>query len=248
MDPGRTAPYTGAVTFRDRLVATIRAAAPILNTEGILVIGSEVPNLLEPDAAATLVVSQDLDIGVPVERHAAVKRQLGKLGDFEPSLEERSVWIPRSPELLELNFVGMDPAQDPSEVYVLEDVELPLLVFGALSLVSAGDEIELEGMRVPLPRPGGLLLEKLITDRTGEKGERDLLVALGLLATAGPGDLDELAAMYLRLRPELRHVVRSNLTILSLIGPRDGMPDPRPRRAEVAALLHRLGADERGPS
>ncbi|MGA2766328.1 MAG: hypothetical protein ABSG17_23535 [Spirochaetia bacterium] len=29
-------------------------------------------------------------------------------------------------------------------------------------------------------RPAGLILEKLITDRSGEKGDRDLLVALAL--------------------------------------------------------------------
>jgi hypothetical protein len=228
------------VTFRDRLVATIRAARPVLEAEGVLVVGSEVPNLLEPGAAATLVVSKDLDIGVPVERHAAVKRRLGELREFAPSDEEPSVWTPRSPELLELNFVGMDPAQDPAEAYLLEDDTLPLLVFGALSLVTPGAGIEVEGTRVPLPRPAGLFLEKLITDRTGEKGDRDLLVALGLLAIAAPADLEELVAGYRRLRPELRHAVRSNLTILSLLEPRNGMPDPRPRRADVAGLLDRL--------
>lgn len=230
------------MAFRDRLVATIRAARPVLEAEGVLVVGSEVPNLLEPGAAATLIVSQDLDIGVPVDRHAAVKQRLGQLREFEPSPDEPSVWTPRSPNLLELNFVGIDAAQDPAEAYVLEDARLPLMVFGALSLVSPGRLIEVEGTRVPLPRPAGLLLEKLITDRTGEKGERDLLVALGLLATARPGDLEELEQAYRRLRPELRHVVRSNLTILSLLAPRDGMPDPRRRRAEVAALLRRLEA------
>jgi hypothetical protein len=66
------------------------------------------------------------------------------------------------------------------------------------------------------------------------------LVALGVLATSAPEDLDELEALYRRLRPELRHTVRSNLTILSLLAPRAGMPDPHPRRAEVAALLRRL--------
>jgi hypothetical protein len=80
----------------------------------------------------------------------------------------------------------------------------------------------------------------LITDRTGEKGERDLLVALGLLVTSNPQDLDELESLYRGLRPELRHAARSSLTLLSLLGPREGMPDPRPRRAEVAALLRRV--------
>lgn len=232
------------VAFRDRLAATIRAARPALESPGVLVVGSEVPNLLEPGAAATLVVSQDLDIGVPVDRHAALKQRLGELHEFEPSADEPSVWTPRAPGLLELNFVGMDPAQDPAEAYVLEDDLLPLLVFGALSLVSPGAEIDIEGTRVRLPRPSGLLLEKLITDRTGEKGERDLLVALGLLSSSGPADLDELEQAYRRLRPELRHAARSNLTILSLLGPRAGMPDPRPRRADVAAVLRRLEAGD----
>ena len=154
--------------------------------------------------------------------------------------------MPRSAALLELNFLGMDRNQDPAEAYVLEDERLPLLVFGALSLVSPGPHVELEGIRVALPRRAGLLLEKLITDRTGEKGERDLPVALGLLATSGPGDSDELDSLHRSLRPELRHVARSNLTLLSLLPPRDGMPDPRPRRAEVAALLRRLEEGDRG--
>ena len=150
------------------------------------------------------------------------------------------MWTPRSAELLELNFVGIDPAQDPAEAYVLEDDRLPLLVFGALSLVSRGTEIEVGGTRVALPRPAGLLLEKLVTDRSGEKGERDLLVALGVLGVSTPEDVDELERLYRSLRPDLRHAARSNLTILSLLAPRAGMPDPAPCRAEVAALLRRL--------
>lgn len=238
-------PYTPGVAFRDRLLATIGAARPVLASPGILVVGSEVPNLLEPGAAATLVVSQDLDIGVPVDRHPELKARLSQLEDFAPSDDEPSVWLPRSPDLLELNFVGMDARQDPAEAYVLEDERLPLLVFGALSLVSPGPVIEIDGVRVPLPRPSGLILEKLVTDRTGEKGERDLLVALGLIAISGPADLDELVDSDRRLRPELRHAVRSNLTILSLIQPRQGMPDPRPRRADLAALLRRLDEPDR---
>ena len=231
------------VSFRDRLLATIRAARPVLEAPGVLVVGSEVPNLLEPGAAATLVVSQGLDVGVPVEQHAAVKRELPRLREFRPSPDEPSVWTPRDPGLLEVNFIGMDAAQDPAEAYVLEDDQLPLLVFGALSLVSPGAELDLAGTRLRLPRPAGLLLEKLVTDRTGEKGERDLLVALGLLVTAAPEDLDEVEAAFGRLRPELRHAVCSNLTVLSLLEARPGMPDPGSRRGDVAALLRRLCPD-----
>lgn len=76
-----------------------------------------------------------------------------------------------------------------------------------------GTAIEVEGTRLRLPRPAGLLLE-------------------------------ELERAYRALRPELRHAVRSNLTILSLLGPRAGMPDPAPRRADVVALLRRLEAGD----
>jgi len=41
----------------------------------MLVVGSKVPDFIESGAASTLVVPQDLDLGVPVARHAAVKRQ-----------------------------------------------------------------------------------------------------------------------------------------------------------------------------
>jgi len=65
---------------------------------------------------------------------------------------------------------------------------------------------------------------------------------MGLLMTAASADLDEFVGAYRRLRPELRHAVRANLTLLSLIDARAGMPDPRPQRAAVATLLQRVEA------
>lgn len=230
----------GCVTFRERLVATIRAAQPVLELPDVLVVGSQVPNLLEPDAAATLVVSVDLDVGVPVQRHGEVKARLAALTEFTLSPDEPSVLAPVLPHLLELNFVGIDLAQDPDKAYALDDDRLPLMVFGPLSLVRPGREVNVEGVRVRLPRVAGLLLEKLVTDRTGDKGERDLLVALGLLTMVNATDVDELDTAYRALPAELRHAVRSNLTLLSLLEPRAGMPDPRPWRADVATLLGRL--------
>lgn len=217
---------------------------PLLEEPGVLIVGSEVPNLLQPGAASTLVVSQDVDIGVPVDRHAAVKRRVGALSEFRPSAEEPSVLVSRTGDLLEVNFVGMNPASDPTDTYLLEDPQLPLMVFGPLSLVKAGLLLEVEGVRLPLPRPAGLILEKLVTDRTGEKGDRDLLVALGLLMTASADDVSELVTTYRALAPELRYAVRSNLTILSLLTPRPGMPDPGPERARVVDLLRRLESGE----
>lgn len=236
--------YTRTVAFRDRLFATLRAMRPLLAEPGVLIVGSEVPNLLQRGAASTLVVSQDVDIGVPVDCHAAVKRRLWALSEFQPSAEEPSVLVPRSGDLLEVNFVGMDPAGDPTETYLLEDFQLPLMVFGPLSLVKAGAPLEVEGIQLPLPRPAGLIVEKLVTDRTGEKGDRDLLVALGLLMTASPDDLLEIAMTYRSLVSELRYAARSNLTILSLLAPRPGMPDPRPERDRVVDLLRRLETGE----
>ena len=50
--------------------------------------------------------------------------------------------------MLELNFVGLDPAtRDASETYVLEDAELPLMVFGPLGFVSRG--VVVDGRYVP---------------------------------------------------------------------------------------------------
>ena len=159
--------------FRSRLLRTLRAVEPILRVPGVLVVGSEVPNLLEPDARSSLVVSQDVDIAVPVARHADVKARLPQLHGLSPSREEPSVWLPAGDDMIEVNFIGMDPDSDRSgETYVLEDRELPLLVFRYLGLLRPGPPVTVEGIAVPVPRPAGLLLEKLVTDRSGEKGDR----------------------------------------------------------------------------
>jgi hypothetical protein len=123
---------------------------------------------------------------------------------------------------------------------VLEDRELPLLVFGQLSLMVPGPPLVVEGLVVPLPRLAGLVLEKLLTDRSGEKGERDLLVVLALLMIGADRDVEELGSLYGALRADLRHAVRSNMTVLSLLGPRAGMPDPRAQRQRVLDVLSRL--------
>jgi hypothetical protein len=235
--------YTAVVDFRGRLLATLRAIRGVLDVPGVMVIGSQVPNLLQADAASTLVVSQDVDVGVPVDRLAEVKRQLGRFKELAPSAEEPSVWVPRRKELLEVNFVGLDAAtRDASDTYVLEDAELPLLVFGTLSLLRRGPEVQVEGARFALPRPADLLLEKLLTDRSAAKGDRDLLVALALLLVAGERELAELAGRYRALPLEMRYAARSALTVLSLMAPVPGMPDPGPHRALVAGLLRRLEA------
>jgi hypothetical protein len=234
------------VSFRDRLLATLRAIAPVFDEPGVMVIGSEVPNLLEESAAASLVVSQDVDVGVTLAAHASVKRLLPELVAFRPHDEEPSVLIPTDSELIEVNFVGIDPDGEIGDAFVFEDAELPLMVFGALSLLREREPVTAGGIRVPVPRPAGLVLEKLLSDRAGEKGERDLLVALGLLVVSEPSDLSELADQYADLEPELRHQVRSNLTLLSLLEPHPAMPDPRPERARIARLLHVLESREPG--
>ncbi len=226
------------VTFRDRLMGTLRLLQPVLDEPGVLVVGSEVPNLLEPDAASTLVVSQDVDLAVPVDRVEAVKQRLRRIEQLIPSAEEPSVYVPTSPTLVEANFLGLDSRiREASETYLLEDIELPLMVFGPLGLLRPGPVIEVEGLRVPLPRPADLMVEKLLTDRTGEKGARDLLVVAGLLATASTGDLDDVVFVAHSLSAESQYAICSNLTVLSLMETRAGMPDPAPVRQHVRHLL-----------
>ena len=227
------------MSFRLKLLDTLRAIQPILREPGVLIAGSEVPNLMEPDARSSLVVSQDVDIAVPVEVHAAVKARLAEIDDLEPSPQEPSVWLPKREGLIEVNFLGVDRAR-PDETYVFEDDRLPLLVFEHLSLLREGQPTNIEGVLIPLPRVAGLLIEKLVTDRSQEKGDRDLLVALGLLLVAKPEDLRETEEVYRGLSDELKYAVRSNLTTLSLLQPHTAMPDPIAHRALVASLLQRL--------
>jgi hypothetical protein len=72
-------PVFWIVSFRERLLATLHAVRPVLDEPGIMVAGSQVPNLLEPDARSSLVVSQAVDICVPVERHEAVRQRLANV-------------------------------------------------------------------------------------------------------------------------------------------------------------------------
>lgn len=225
--------------FKTRLLKTLRVMQPVLREPGVLVAGSEVPNLLQPDAASTMVVSQDVDIAVSVGSVQAIKERLRGIKGLAPSRDEPSVWLPLVPGLLEVNFIGMDD-QRPGETYVWEDSELPLLVFKHLSWLRPGRVLELGDLRVPLPRPAGLILEKLVTDRSGEKGDRDLLVALGLLLTCSDPDLQEMAQIHRDLDPEDRYAVRSGLSTLSLLEPRPQMPDPIPHRGLIARVLAAL--------
>lgn len=229
-----------ALDFRDRLLKTLGALQPILRESGVLVAGSEVPNLLEGNTQ-TLVVSEDVDIAIPVEHHAALKRATRTLTEFEPAAEEPSVWLPRDSELLEVNFIGLDRSlRSLDENYVFEDAELPLLVFGQLSLLQPAPPLDFAGVLVPLPRKAGLALEKLLTERSGRKGDRDLLVVAGLLQLSSFTDLDEFVDQFRRLSEEQRYNVTSNLTVLSLMSPATDMPDPTAVRDTVAELLKRL--------
>jgi hypothetical protein len=232
------------VSFRERLLDTLRAVRNVLEEPGIMVGGSQVPNLLEPGARSSLVVSQDVDIVVPVEKHDAVYQRLATVNELEPSLEEPSVWLPKHPGIIEVNFIGIDAAR-PGETYVFDHAELPLLVFGNLSLLRVGSPIAIDGLVIPVPRPAGLLAEKLLTDRSGEKGDRDLLVVMGLLLVTQPADIDELERIYRALPPEQRYTIRSNLSVLSLLEARAEMPDPVPHRAKLAQLMARF---EKAPS
>jgi hypothetical protein len=228
------------VTFRDRLIATLARLRPVIEEPGVLIVGSEVPNLLQPQAASTLVVSQDVDLAIPVDRIDAIKTRLRHVRDLVPSEHEPSVYVPTSPELIEANFLGLDTRiRDAGETYVLDDPELPLMVFGPLGLIRPGPVVNVGDLRIPLPGVAGLMAEKLLTDRTGEKGARDLLVVAGLLAVATPGDAEAFVHLVRSLPPESRHAIRSALTVLSLMPGQGGMPDPVAMRSRVMELLTR---------
>ena len=203
--------------------------------------GSQVPNLLQPNAASTLVVSQDVDLVVPVRSHEEVREVLSRMSGYAPSPAEPSVWLPADPECLEINFIGRDPdLRESADSYVLDDARLPLLVFGLLGFLREGMTVETEGVRARLPRPAGLLAEKLLTERTGLKGERDLLVALGLLMHSSDADLNEFAELYDGLPQESQTLILSSLAVLSRLRPQSGMPDPERGRELVDVLLARL--------
>jgi hypothetical protein len=233
------------VDFRQRLYATLRALRPVYG-EGVMIIGSEVPNLLQPETAVPLVVSKDVDIGVEVSAHARVKAAVASLSELRPSADEPSVLVSDG-GLLEVNFVGIDrKLADLTESYVLEDPELPLLVFGTLNLLKPGPSIDLGGWTARLPELPGLLVEKLLTERGHVKGERDMLVALALLVAASPRELDEARRTCASLDPPDRHQVRANLALLALLPPMPEMPDPGPHRAVVSRFLAALeeGCDD----
>lgn len=227
--------------FRDRLIATLRAVQPVLDVSGVVVVGSEVPNLIEPQAASTLVVSQDVDIAIPLAVHDDVVEALRSVKGLVPSNEEPSVWLPASDALIEVNFLGVDPAlDDATESFPFEHATLPLMVFGALSWAPRARTIEVDGVRVPLPSLAGLLLEKLATDRSGLKGDRDLLVALGVLLGMTDADHVELERRLTTLPEAAKRNLAANAGLLSVLGPSPGVPDPTPHRARIRELLERL--------
>jgi hypothetical protein len=155
-----------------------------------------------------------------------------------PCVEEPSVYVPAAPGLIEANFLGLDHRiREPGETYLFEDHQLPLMVFGPLGLVRFGRVVDVEGVRVRLPRTADLMIEKLLTDRTGEKGARDLLVVAGLLSAATPSDLEDFLEVARDLSAESRHAIASSLTVLSLMDGRPGMPSPEPVRPHVTRLL-----------
>ncbi len=107
---------------------------------------------------------------------------------------------------------------------MLEDAELPVMVFAPPGLLRPGPVVEVEGLRVPLPRTADLVVEKLLSDRPGEKGVRDLLVVAGLLVSATDADVAEVVSIARSLSAEARYAICSSLTALSLLPARAGMP------------------------
>jgi hypothetical protein len=67
---------------------------------------------------------------------------------------------------------------------------------------------------------------------------------LGLLASASEADIDEVEETFRELPADLQYHVCANLSVLALLEPVPGMPDPRDYRQTVAQLLGRLDRGE----
>ncbi len=225
--------------FAERLLMTIKDISDLF-IDGVIVIGSEAPNLFSFYEKSPVIVSKDIDLGVDVKAHNGLKEKITGLQTFKISEDEPSVLTPLGPQL-EVNIVGIDRRlTDISESYVLEDSRLPMMVLGNLSLIEPGQVINIAGINVPMPKKAGLLLEKLLTERSGIKGERDLLVALALLLIINEQEKTEFLMSYGKLDPELRQQILTNLTLLSALPPHHAMPDPRPCRQMIFEFIQRI--------
>jgi hypothetical protein len=86
----------------------------------------------------------------------------------------------------------------------------------------------IDGLRIPLPQPAGLALEKLVSIVLARRAIATCSWLPACLRTWNPASSTSWCN-------------RSNLSILSLLGVRPGMPDPRPQRSTIDPLLERLG-------
>ncbi len=221
------------------LLETVKAARSLIEIPDVLVVGSQVPNLMQPTGSDLLVVSRDLDLAVTRQAIPDVKACLPTLTHFAPSSSEPAVLLPKSGNLLEVNLLGLD--RDCERSYIREDPDLPLVFFGSLSLLKTGPRLVIAGVTVQLPECASLLLEKLATERSGRKGDRDLLVAAGLLGLMRQPEIDRFELLATCADEELRYHIVSNLAILSMLPDVEGMPSAAARRQEISDLVRRLG-------
>lgn len=170
------------IRFKQKLLNTLDI---LKNIPEIIIIGSEIPNIIylsENIDELNLFVSQDIDIGIPVELADKIIERLTNLLEFYfKSNDEPSVLIPKSVEYLEINFLGIDKKlKNLDDVYIFENKNLSFMVFGNLSLIER-QEILLAGTKFFIAEPVSLIFEKLLSERNYIKLERDLYVAALLL-------------------------------------------------------------------
>ncbi len=78
--------------FRDKLEATLRAVAPLFEVPGVIVGGSEVPNLLQPGAASTLAVSQAAKTALEERVRAVRARAEVRRWEYRQRNTSHGVW------------------------------------------------------------------------------------------------------------------------------------------------------------
>ncbi|MEW5692344.1 MAG: hypothetical protein AB1765_03500 [Candidatus Hydrogenedentota bacterium] len=205
------------ISFRTKLLNTLKILKDIL--PHTIIIGSEVPNLIRINKKVDLFVSEDIDVGIPVLKFKIIKSGIKRLlKKYYVSRDEPSILCPKTNELLEINFLGIDKnLDDLDDVYIFRDGLVSFIVFGTLSLIK-GKKVSINGMKVILAEPASLLVEKLLTERSHIKGERDIIVAGLLLEVIDiKKEMKHILAMINALNKDKRYLIQDNLSTLILI-------------------------------
>ncbi|MBE7439598.1 MAG: hypothetical protein HS115_14165 [Spirochaetales bacterium] len=219
---------------------TLRDLRPV--ADQVIVIGSEVPNLSRIHSGADLFVSQDIDLAVPIENLERTDEQIPMLFEhYRQSSDEPSILLPRDDARLEINFLGVDfRSQDLDDISLHRGRHISFLAFGTLTLIKPVD-LTIEKHRFRVAEHRSLFLEKILTERSSIKGERDLYVAaLVFKEIQSPQEIIHMREDILALDSERKFFASDNLASLILMIEK-GHPDLRNSVSLLKELLAGVG-------